>query len=58
VRTGRHDHERSTIGLEDRAGVETFDPVSPQVDQDLTLEAVCLDDAPYLEHGALGGAHD
>jgi hypothetical protein len=58
VRDRGDDAKWAAIGEELAPRRKTLDPVTPEVDQDLTLEALCFDDAPDFERGALVGAHD
>jgi hypothetical protein len=58
VRDRRRDAKRSALGQKFTSGRESLGAVTPEVDEHLTLEALCFDDAPDLERGALDGAHD
>jgi hypothetical protein len=53
---GGVDDERAAMGGEFDADVQAFVTIGPEVDQDLTPQAVRFNDPPDFERGALVGA--
>ena len=55
MRGGRRHHERSALGEECFARGQSFEAITPQVDETWPLQPVSLDDPPDFERGTLVG---